>query len=109
MNRIRELRKEKGITQVRLSIELEVSQENVSAYEKGKYYPSAECLIKLRNFFDVNIDYILGLTDFRHANVHADGLTSEEHRILAAYRNFDPIQKARLRGYADALLSEIPD
>ena len=41
MNRIKKLRKEKNITQIRLSIELEVSQETISAYEKGKYYPSA--------------------------------------------------------------------
>ena len=36
-NRIRELRAEKNITQLRLSLELEVSQETVSAYENGKH------------------------------------------------------------------------
>lgn len=60
MNRIKKLRKEKKITQIRLSIELEVSQETISAYEKGKYYPSAAMLIKLRDIFGVSIDYILG-------------------------------------------------
>lgn len=39
-NRIRELRAEKNITQLRLSLELEVSQETVSAYENGKHLPS---------------------------------------------------------------------
>ena len=48
MNRIKELREEKKITQVRLSIELEVSQETISAYEKGKYSPSVKSLIRLR-------------------------------------------------------------
>ena len=57
MNRIKKLRKEKKITQIRLSIELEVSQETISAYEKGKYYPSAAMLIKLRDIFGVSIDY----------------------------------------------------
>ena len=42
MNRIRQLRKEKNITQVRLSIELEVSQETISAYEKEKHFPSTQ-------------------------------------------------------------------
>ena len=50
MNRIKELRESKGMTQVRLSIELEVSQETVSAYEKGKHYPSVEVLMKLLKF-----------------------------------------------------------
>lgn len=62
MNRIRELREEKKITQIRLSIELEVSQETISAYEMEKYYPSVKSLIKLQNIFGVSIDYILGLS-----------------------------------------------
>ena len=39
-NRIKQLREELRMTQVRLSIELEVSQETVSAYENQKHYPS---------------------------------------------------------------------
>ena len=57
MNRIKELREAKGMTQVRLSIELEVSQETVSAYEKGKHYPSVDVLMKLAEIFDASIDY----------------------------------------------------
>ena len=57
MNRIRELREEKKITQIRLSIELEVSQETISAYEMEKYFPSIKSLIKLRQIFGVPIDY----------------------------------------------------
>ena len=59
MNRIRELREEKKITQIRLSIELEVSQETISAYEMEKYYPSVKSLIKLQNIFGVSIDIFL--------------------------------------------------
>ena len=39
-NRIRELREEKHITQVRLSTELGVAQETISAYEQGRHLPS---------------------------------------------------------------------
>ena len=46
-NKIKELREENHMTQVRLSIELEVSQETVSAYDRGKHYPSVAALIKL--------------------------------------------------------------
>lgn len=61
MNRIKELRKNKKMTQIRLSIELGVSQETVSAYEKGKYYPSFQSLLKMREIFGVGIDFIMGL------------------------------------------------
>ena len=45
-NRIKQLREEYNMTQVRLSIELEVSQETISAYESGKHYPSVADYLK---------------------------------------------------------------
>lgn len=64
-NRIRQLREECRMTQVRLSIELEVSQETVSAYEKEKHYPSFAQLCKMSELFHVSIDYLMGLSDVR--------------------------------------------
>lgn len=88
MNRIKKLRKEKKITQIRLSIELEVSQETISAYEKGKYYPSAAMLIKLRDIFGVSIDYILGLSDTRFDPLSETNLTEDETYILNLCRKW---------------------
>lgn len=62
-NRIRELRAEKNITQLRLSLELEVSQETVSAYENGKHLPSLKSLIKMADIFHVSTDYLIGRSD----------------------------------------------
>ena len=64
-NRIRELRAEKNITQLRLSLELEVSQETVSAYENGKHLPSLKSLIKMADIFHVSTDYLIGRSDVR--------------------------------------------
>ena len=75
-NRIRELREEKQMTQLRLSIELEVSQEAVSAYENGKHYPSVSTLLKLSAIFHASCDYILGLSDIRF--ISNTGQTSED-------------------------------
>ena len=62
-NRIKELRQKNHMSQIRLSIVLEVSQETVSAYENGKYYPSFQTLLKLSDIFNSSIDYIMGLSD----------------------------------------------
>lgn len=64
-NRIRQLREEFHMTQVRLSIELEVSQETISAYENQKHYPSFLQLSKMTSLFHASIDYIMGLSDVR--------------------------------------------
>lgn len=107
MNRIKKLRKEKNITQIRLSIELEVSQETISAYEKGKYYPSATMLIKLRDIFGVSIDYILGLSDTRFDPLSETNLTEDETYILNLCRKMDDSDRKRaisyIEGFCDAL------
>ena len=103
MNRIRELREEKKITQIRLSIELEVSQETISAYENGRHFPSAKSLIRLRELFGVSIDYILGLTDQRYPNIQRSDLAEDEQLLLHTYRKMDSEGKQRLRGYLDGI------
>lgn len=107
MNRIRELREEKRITQIRLSIELGVSQEAVSAYELEKNYPSIQSLIKMRGIFNANIDYILGLSNTRHDPIYTGTLSDSERTLVLTYHQMDTRGKERalayMQGYLDAL------
>jgi len=103
VNNIRSLRKEKHISQTRLSTELEVSQETISAYENGRHFPSAKSLIRLRELFGVSIDYILGLTDQRYPNIQRSDLAEDEQLLLHTYRKMDSEGKQRLRGYLDGI------
>ena len=107
MNRIKELREEKKITQVRLSIELEVSQETISAYEKGKYSPSVKSLIKLREIFGVPIDYILGLSNVKHECIQTADLTQNEIRIISLYKSLDIYGKKRVQAYMEGYLAAL--
>lgn len=109
MNRIRELREEKGITQVRLSIELEVSQETISAYEMGKYSPSVKSLLKLREIFNVNIDYILGLSDSRYEPLQAASLKEEENALIQSFRKLDLIGREKVKSYMDGYLAHMQE
>ena len=107
MNRIRELREEKKITQIRLSIELEVSQETISAYEMEKYFPSIKSLIKLRQIFGVPIDYILGLSDTRYDPLSEADLAEDETYIINLCRKMNTSDRKRafsyIEGFYDAL------
>ncbi len=103
-NRIRELRKAKGITQLRLSIELEVTQETISAYETGKHYASLRSLMRMAEIFDASMDYIMGLSNVRKPMQTAD-LTNSEIQILSAYRKMNMIQKEKTQSYMDGLLA----
>ena len=100
--RIQELREERHMTQVRLSIELGVAQETVSAYESGKHYPSVAMLIKLSKLFDTSCDYILGLSDVRQPyGVHT--LDTAAQKLLAQYQRLDERKRERLAAYLDGL------
>lgn len=72
-NRIRELRQKKKLSQLQLSIELEVTQETISAYEHSKHLPSVTALMKMSQLFGVSMDYIMGLS-------YALGLLDSESR-----------------------------
>ena len=61
--RIRELRKQAGLSQQSLAGLLAVSQDTVSLWECEKIVPPTEYLPKLAKIFDVSIDYLLDYTD----------------------------------------------
>ena len=62
-NRIKELRVNRGLSQLQLGNLVNVSQDTVSLWENFKSLPTAETIIKLSNLFDVSADYLLGLQD----------------------------------------------
>ena len=63
MNRLRELRKEKGYTQQKVAMDLNLSQNSISRYENGSREADYDLLIRFADYYNVSIDYILGRTD----------------------------------------------
>ena len=61
--RLKQLRSEKGMTQVQLAQMLGVSKGTVAMWETSKRKPSFEILSKLSDIFDRRMDYILGYSD----------------------------------------------
>lgn len=55
-NRIREYRKQKGISQETLSKELNVSRQTINAIENNKYDPTLTLSFKLAKLFDTTVD-----------------------------------------------------
>lgn len=61
--RLRELRKERGISQLKLAMDLNMNQNTISRYETGERQAGYEELIAIADYFDVSLDYLLGRTD----------------------------------------------
>lgn len=61
--RIRELRKDHDLTQVQMGKILSCSQRVYSNYERGELDIPTEILIKLADFYEVSVDYLLNRTE----------------------------------------------
>lgn len=60
-NRIRELRKQKGLTMKQLGEVVDLAESTISQYETGKRQPDNETLFRLGEFFGVTVGYLLGV------------------------------------------------
>ena len=67
-NRLKELRKSRGYTQVSLQMQTGIEQALLSKFENGERVPPTETLLRLATFYNVSIDYILYRTDKPEVN-----------------------------------------
>ena len=64
-NRIRQLREKRGLTQETLAIELEITQQQLSKYERNIASIKVESLKKVAAYFNVTTDYLLGISEVK--------------------------------------------
>ena len=65
-NNLKLLRKSKGYTQIAVQMKTGIEQALLSKFENGERVPPTETLIRLADFYDVSIDYILCRTNNPH-------------------------------------------
>lgn len=63
--RLKELRKEKGLRQEHIAVALDISMSAYCNYEQGKREPTASVLCRMADYYEVTIDYLLGRSDNR--------------------------------------------
>ena len=61
--RLKALREKRGISQLKLAMDLDMNQNSISRYETGAREADYKSLIKFADYFDVAIDYLLERTD----------------------------------------------
>lgn len=62
---LKELRKKRNLNQQRVAIDLDISREALSYYENGKREPDLQMLIKMSEYFNVSIDYLITGQEFK--------------------------------------------
>ena len=63
--RLKKLRKERNISQLKLALDLNMNQNAVSRYENMEREADYETLLKFADYFNVSLDYLFGRTDIK--------------------------------------------
>ncbi len=61
--RLKAIRKAKGISQLKMAMDLNTNQNTISRYETGEREPGINELIKIADYFQVSVDYLLERTN----------------------------------------------
>lgn len=80
--RIRDLRRESGLTAEELGKSVGLSRYAILYWEKGKNYPQVDVCLQLCKIFDCSMDYLLGLSDMRKPEVSSPNSTIEIYEKL---------------------------
>jgi len=117
IDRLHQLREEKGLTRVQVAKEFAVSPSTYGKWELGKRKPDSDTMIKLAELYQVSVDYLLGTTDnpmpasekkevsIRDEDIKfalwgeaKDEITEEEMEDVRAYARFVAERKKRTGG-----------
>ena len=63
---LKEVRKRKKYSQLKVAMDLSISREALSYYENGKRSPDLEMLVRFSQYFNVSIDYLITGKDYQH-------------------------------------------
>lgn len=95
MNRLKELRKARKMSQEQVGEIIGITGVGYGCYELGKRQMDYKTLISLADFFDVSIDYLIG----RNQNfINNSDLTNDEREILDNYNYLTPADRQYIRG-----------
>lgn len=100
---IQELRKDKNLDQKDLARLLNVSTGTISNYETGTHTPSIENILKLADFFNVSVDYLLGNTALRYKFSNFNREAVDGHTYASIINDIFTLKSKDLRLLIDYL------
>ena len=104
-NSLQTIRKKLGLKQTKVAMDLNITQETISSYETGRVFPSSDMLIKLANYYNTSIDYLLCRTkyDMPIDDVKPNNISDTDFILLNKINKLSTTNKAKVEGYIDGL------
>lgn len=88
-NRLKELRRKRHLTQEEFGEIISVTQQNISKYENNVYEIPVDVLVKVSHYFNVSIEYLLGLTEIKRdiaGQVIVNKIVDEYYDLVEAFK-----------------------
>ena len=103
--RLHELRKSHGLTMAELAELVPIGKSAIGNYEHGIRFPTKEILEALADYFNVDMDYLLGRTDIKNRfSIENKRFPTDVAQLVEKYSRLDTLDKGKVHGYVDNLL-----
>ncbi len=104
-NNLKQIRNSKNLLQIKVAMDLNITQETVSSYETGRVLPSSDMLINLANYYNTSIDYLLCRTkyDMPIDSIKPNNITEKDFTILNKINKLSNTDKDKIEAYIDGL------
>jgi len=111
--RLKTLRNEAQITQQELAKLLNISKQTVSNYESGSREPSIDILISISTYFNVSVDYLIGVSETKnHGLTSVNSKLEQLNAVMEKYSNVKDTERnviELLSTLLDLILRHTPD
>lgn len=104
-NNLKQIRNSKDLLQTKVAMDLNITQETVSSYETGRVFPSSDMLIKLADYYNTSINYLLCRTKFDIPinDIKPNNISDSDFILLNKINKLSPNYKSKVEGYIDGL------
>lgn len=104
-NNLKQIRNSKKLLQTKVAMDLNITQETISSYETGRVFPSSDMLIKLANYYNTSIDYLLCRTKYNMPinDIKPNNISDADFMLLTKINNLSAINKVKAEAYIDGL------
>lgn len=92
-SRIKQLREKRGLIQEILAVELGITQQMLSKYERDVTLIKVDILKKIAAYFNVTTDYLLGVSDVKrdlNGQMKMNEVLDEYYDLVEVYKELDP-------------------
>lgn len=104
-NNLKQIRNSKNLLQTKVAMDLNITQETISSYETGRVFPSSDMLIKLANYYNTSIDYLLCRTKYNMPidDIKPNNINESDFILLNKIKHLSSINRAKAEAYIDGL------